>query len=541
MLSIRDFPNGFAAFVAPTHATSFRKAHRSACSLPSRRRPLRPTVTMGTSMPEIPEIALPEPAVPNDSMDPKIGESTGVVTVDVIPEVGEPWLAGVVSTREALPSEHPLTILRSRADDTLPSLSIPSRKDETWRFTNIRPIFKATFTSRVESSVPADILHQVLPNAPDVTLVFIDGAFSRELSRFAPGAIEQWETGGGYAGSIVDYPHDRARLIDAWCEKELSSDSAVGGLFPTIGNAVARDAAVLDVPSGVDVTTVAVVSLTTGCADSSETVVIAPRLAVVARSGCKMQLLELHRSLSSGSDSVLCLPASAIIVEENAAVTHYVANDMDEAVFTIANLHSTVNKGGTYNLHAVGLGSKVNRLTAGIDLEGEESSALLHGALLADGYRVQDLHSRICHNSSNTNSDQMQKNIATDHGRSVFNGKIIVTKRGSYTNSAQISRSLLMSEKATVDAIPVLEIENDEVQCSHGATVSDLGDDQLFYLRSRGLSHKEAQSLLVLGFVLEAIGKCPFPDLVRRVRDRAEYISQISKERENAGHLFTSV
>lgn len=540
-MSPSNFSNGFAAFVAATSVTKHRKSHRSMCGLSSRRHSICPPVSMGTSMPEIPEVALPEPPVPKDSMNPTIGATTGVVTVDVIPEVGTPWLSELISTRTSLPSDHPLSGLRTRADEAIPSISVPTRKDETWRFTNIRPIFKATYTSRAEPKLPTDILQQVLPDVPDLALAFVNGAFSRDLSHFEPGVLEQWEAAGGFVGSIIDYPHDTATLIDAWCQRELSADPVEGGFFPTLGNAIAEDAAVLDVPPDVNVSTVAVVSLTTGAAETSESAVVAPRLAVVARNGCKIQLLEFHSTTPSFAGAVLSLPASAVIVHENAHVTHYICNNMHDSSYCVANLHSTVSKGGSYNLYTVGMGSKVNRLTAGIDLEGEASNALLHSTLLADGYRVQDLHSRICHNSSHTTSDQMQKNVATDHGRSVFNGKIIVTKRGSYTNSSQMSRSLLMSEKATVDAIPVLEIENDEVQCSHGATVSDLGGDELFYLRSRGLSYREAQSLLVLGFVLEAIGDCPFPGFVDMVRDKAEQISLASKERDSGGPTFTSV
>lgn len=533
----------FSAFVTPTNVTSFvSSVRKSTCSLPPRRRISHAAVTMGTSMPEIPEVSLPEPPVPKEEMDSTIGESTGVVTVDVdvSPETGEPWIKNLLSTRSALPNGHPLESLRARADAILPSLSLPSRKDEPWRFTDLRSLYKASFTIPPQVEVFPDTLQQVLPDAPDITLVFVDGVLSKDLSLLKTDTVSQWESQGGFVGSIADYPGDHAVLIDAWNRQELSPNSD-SGLFPIVGNAIAKDAAVIDVPAEMSRATVAWVSLTTGGVDASVTTAVAPRLAVIARHACNLQLLELHLTLPSISGVALALPATATIVHENANVTHYVVNDIDEKSFMISTSHATVQKGGSYKIHAVGIGGKLGRFTKGVDLEGDGAAALLYSSLLADGYRIQDLHSRICHNSTHTKSEQLQKNIATDHGRTIFNGKIIVTNQGAGTDSTQLSRSLILSERATVDAIPVLEIANDDVKCSHGATVSDLGDDELFYLRSRGLCHRDAQSLLVLGFVLEAIGDCPFPALIARLRQRVTYISEVSKERELAGISFTSV
>lgn len=510
----------------------------------TRRRPTRPAYVMSTSMPEIPEIQVPEPATPKETIDPNLGTETAVVSVESSDESQETtWLDSLLASRPSISDGHPFASLRSAAEGYISELPLPNRKQESWRFTDLRSVYASRYESlkTEQEHIAAFDIDTYVSDVSNVALVFVDGVFNDQLSRMDETTINAVREAGGYIGSVQGYEGDVTRLHDMWSSAELSTDTDIGGLFPVIGNVVACDAAVVDIPANFKIDTpVALCFMSTGGDSKDKAVANAPRVAVIAGEGANLTLLECYASLNAQKSFSTTFAGTAIKVEDHACVSHYFTNTCADDAQIIANLHAMLRNDSTYELRCIGIGGKVGRVSAGIDLEGEGSRTLLHGALLTDKYRVQDLHSRICHNSKNTKSNQLQKSVATGHGRVIFNGKIVVTENCLMTDSKQLSKSLLLSEKGSIDAMPVLEIANDDVQCSHGATVSDLSDDELFYCQSRGLTHQQAQALLVLGFANETLGECPFPSVVDMVREKVSYISEISEQRTKKVTLLPS-
>lgn len=487
------------------------------------------------------QMPLPPPPLPVTPMDPTLGEETGVVTVGAAPTATESWVDGVLAARAPLSASHPLAALRAQADADLPEVPPPSRRDESWRFTDLRSVYASHYLPAAPPDRDALERLDVRRYAPDtagVVLVFVDGVFDERLSLLSDDSADEWRAAGGYFGSVGGYAGDVGRVRELLTRGELGKGGEGGGFFPTVAHAIATDALVLDVPDGFHVARpVAVLFVSTSGESPERARVSATRTVVVAGRSSKLTLLESHVSLDEEDSYSLAISASAMAVGDNAFVTHYLVNDCCLEAQLVSSVHARVERDATYELRSIGLGSKVGRLTAGIDLEGDGSHGLVHGALVADGYQVMDIHSRLCHNARNTTSDQLQKNIATDHGRAIFNGKIIVTEQGITTDSSQLCRSLLLSDKATIDAMPVLEISTDDVQCSHGATVSDLEDDELFYCQSRGLTHKQAQYLIMAGFALDVLGDCPFPSIRTQIADKIDVVSRksLKRERDNVG------
>lgn len=492
---------------------------------------------------DAPEVSVPPPAVPDTPMDPTIGTATSVSSVSLADSDNQnTWLDNILSMRQLLSPSHPFSDLRNACDKALESMSIPSRSQESWRFTNLRTIYSSRYAPVVpdpDQLMRFDI-RQYAPDTAGVVIVFLDGVFNEKLSLLNDESAKEWIAAGGFCGPIAQYKGDVDRVTSMFTDGELGVDE--GGFFPTVGNALASDAVVLEVPPNFSVSRpVAVCFVSTGSGSSERASANATRLATIVGAGSKLSLLECHASLDHKASYGITLSGSCSHIAENATLSHYVINNCAEDAHIIQNIYAKVLADAKYEIRAIGIGGSVGRFTIGIDLFGRGSHALLHGALLGDQAQVLDLHSRICHGASDTTSDQLHKNVSSDRARMVFNGKIIVTEKGERTDSSQLCRSLLLSEKASVDAMPVLEIATDDVKCTHGATVSDLQDDELFYCQSRGLSLMDAQYLLVSGFALATIGDCPFPTVREQVEKKVEKIAVQSLKRDRSQGEFTSV
>jgi Fe-S cluster assembly protein SufD len=143
---------------------------------------------------------------------------------------------------------------------------------------------------------------------------------------------------------------------------------------------------------------------------------------------------------------------------------------------------------------------------------------VLDGLALLAGEQEADTHTCLSHNQPNGKSQQLHKTVVDDKAHAVFNGRIDVDRLAQQTDSAQQSRNLLLSERARVDTKPELMIHADDVKCAHGATVGQLSQDELFYLKSRGLSDAQARDLLTFAFAAEIIDKIPVRSLVKQLQ-----------------------
>lgn len=489
---------------------------------------------------------LPAPAVPDTPMDYSLGTETAVVTVpDLAPSDQEvkdvTWLDSVLESRGPLSTQNPLAALRAQANADVRTLKVPTRKMEPWRFTNLSSVYASRYVQRTSSdSIELD-LRKYVPDTAGVVLVFVDGVFDQDLSILADDSGLRWKEAGGYFGGVADYDGDASELRRLFAEGELGNGKE-GGLFPAVAHAIATDAAVLDVPDGFSVgRPVAVLFVATAGENPQRASASSARLAVLAGKGSHITLLESHVSADREDSYSLTIGTTAVRVADDANVVHYFVNDACLEAHVLGHVRAEVHGNGHYECRSLGLGSKVGRLTIGVDLVRNGAHGAVFGSLVSDGYQVLDMHSRICHDAESTTSEQLQKNVAADHARSIFKGKIVVTENGAGTDSSQLCRSLLLSNKATVDAMPVLEISNDDVKCSHGATVSDLEGDELFYCQSRGLTYEESQTILISGFATDVVGDCPFPTVRQQIAEKVSVLSRKVPKRERTIEDYTSV
>lgn len=230
---------------------------------------------------------------------------------------------------------------------------------------------------------------------------------------------------------------------------------------------------------------------------------IFPHILVIAEAGSKATIVESYASAAAGFTNA----AVQIVVEDNANLTHYrVQRDAAEA-FNVGTTEVSLGSGSRYDSTSINLGGTISRHDIDVKFTAEGGEAWVDGLYMLDGSQHHDTHSIIDHTVPNCLSHQTYKGVLNDHSRGVFNGKVFVRENAHGTDAQQSNKNLLLSNDARVDTKPQLEIFNDDVKCSHGATVGQLEEEELFYLLTRGLPPTLAKNLLTYGFAEEVINK----------------------------------
>lgn len=228
-----------------------------------------------------------------------------------------------------------------------------------------------------------------------------------------------------------------------------------------------------------------------------------PHLLVIAEAGSKATIVESYASPESGFTN----SAIQIVVEDNANLTHYRVQKESRDAFHYGVTEVSVGRGSVYNSTNINLGSGLSRHDIELKFTAEGSEAWVDGLYMINGSQHSDTHSVIDHTVPNCTSHQNYKGVLNDKSRAVFNGKVFVRENAHGTDAQQSNKNLLLSNDARVDTKPQLEIFNDDVKCSHGATVGQLEEEELFYLLTRGLPETLARNLLTYGFAEEIINK----------------------------------
>jgi Fe-S cluster assembly protein SufD len=215
---------------------------------------------------------------------------------------------------------------------------------------------------------------------------------------------------------------------------------------------------------------------------------------------------------------------------ENARLNHTRIQDEDLSAFHIGKTAVSQTRYSHYTGNAIALGAKLSRHNWEIFQIGEQTETNLNGLAMIHEEQIADTHSAIALTKPHGTTNQLHKCIVDDRGHVIFNGKVFVPQAAQLTDAAQLNRNLLLSDRARVDTKPQLEITADNVKCSHGATVSQLEDDEIFYLQSRGLDVETARVLLINAFAVEIIDRIP----IASVREKLAFAVKAFKSTANS-------
>ncbi len=405
-----------------------------------------------------------------------------------------------------------LVTLREKAASEISELNFPTKQDEEWRFTDLSELSKIEFKPANSATILSQALSPlILPEAQDSHLVFVNGEYAPELSNLS--ALPE----GVYVGNLMGLPEEKKAKIVSYLGQHQDSED----FFTLINTADLYHVAIVWVDPNVIVDLPIQLLLLSVPTHSHS--LIQPRVLVVTETGSNVTLVENYASLTQECSDVaqnkpyLVNGVTEIFLEDNAHVNHSrIQRELGDS-FHIGKTAVTQNQDSRYTCNEISLGAKLSRHTLKVFQQGKQTETHLNGLTMVGSQQVSDTHSAINLNYPYGTTHQLHKYIIDDHGHGVFNGKIFVPKPAQLTNATQLNRNLLLSPKARINTKPELQITADNVKCSHGATISQLESDELFYLQSRGLSENDARNLLIDAFAAEILDRLPLKSLRERL------------------------
>ena len=405
---------------------------------------------------------------------------------------------------------------RARALERANALTVPSTRDEEWRFTDITPLTRVPFRRAAAAARPtlATVLRFVAPEAA-IRLTFVDGVFAPELSA----------TAGLPKGVVVAPLAAALESHAAVIEPHLARHAAFEGeVFAALNTAHLRDGAFVWIARNQKCPTpVQLLYLST-----QQEAAAYPRCLAIVEPDAECTLIEDFAS--PGGNVTFTDAVTEIVAGEGARVRHVRVQREAGTAFHIGHCAVAVAKDARYASHSVALGARISRLNLGVLQQGEGAEVEMDGLALISGRQLADTHSLMDHARPHGRCRQLHKCIVGGAAHAVFNGKIVVRPDSQLTDSSQQSRNLLLSDKAHVDTKPQLEIFADDVKCAHGAAVGQLDAEQLFYLGSRGLPQERARNLLIYAFAAEVLRRIPVPSLVQRLEETVLAQTRIDHE-----------
>lgn len=413
-----------------------------------------------------------------------------------------PYVAALLAGNTALPKSPAawLDARRAAALERANALSVPTTRDEEWRFTDLTPLTKLQVqpAAAAVKVLAADIAAHVVPEAA-MRLVFVDGVPAPELA----------QQGTLPAGVTVIALNDALKSNAALVEPHLAKlAGAEQELFTALNTAFLQHGVFIHLAK--DAQLKAPIHLLFVAAGNG--VAAYPRCLIVAESGAEACVIEDYVAL--GDEAYLTNAVTEIAVAPNASLRHIKLQRESQKAFHISNCAVTLAKDARFQSHAVTLGARLSRNNLNVSQQGEGVNVEIDGLALIGGRQTADTHTLLDHAKPHGVCKQTHKTIVGGAGHAVFNGKVFVREGAQLTDSSQQSRNLLLSDKARVDTKPQLEIYADDVKCAHGAAVGQLDAEHLFYLKSRGLPEAQARNLLTYAFGAEIIDHIPVPSLV---------------------------
>ena len=391
-----------------------------------------------------------------------------------------------------------LLSLRQKAIEHFADAGFPTTKDEEWAFTNIAPLTRVDF-ELAKPAHPPTAITLATSFYSELELVFINGHFAPNRSSLTKLP----------AGVRVE------RLCDELANPYLGQAATTEGeAFTALNTAFVQDGAFVYLPSGVVVEQPIHLRFISYSPDHDHNAITHPRILVVAEANAQATIVESYNHYNHYDQvEYLTNSVSEFFVGPNAVLDHYRVQLESAAAFHIASTHVREERAAQFRSTAITLGGRLTRHHIHTALAGEGVDSTLNGLYIEDGAQHVDNHTLIEHAQPHCQSHEFYKGILGGRATGVFRGKIHVHQAAQKTDAYQANQNLLLSETAQINTKPQLEIYADDVKCSHGATIGQLDEDALFYLRSRGIGHQEAVRVLTRAFAGEVLDRVRVPAL----------------------------
>ena len=375
---------------------------------------------------------------------------------------------------EALPGDAQADLRRRAAERVV----LPTRKSEAWRYTDLRPLQQQFFAPAAAAPVAVDprLLAPLSLGVDSHRIVLVNGRYEPFLS------------------------HADAAFVKPLAEHlELLADAPVLGPFAALNTALATDGVLIEVPAGRELKRpIELIHWGFAAAPLSSHARIVVRLGA----GASATIVETF----AGQGAYWTNTVADIVLGEKAVLRHVKLQHDDEGrAVHLAAVRAEIGEGAAYDSFVLALGARLSRHDLVATMSGKDACCAANGAYLLRGQQEATLATLIEHAAPSCRTREVVKGVVDDRAHGVFQGKIVVRPDAQKTDAHQLNRNLLLSPRAVVDTKPELEIYADDVKCSHGATIGDLDETQLFYLRARGIAEAQARRMLIDAFAREAI------------------------------------
>ncbi len=386
--------------------------------------------------------------------------------------------------------------LREDAFARFGEAGFPTTHDEDWRFTNVAPIAKTNF--KLAGSSQAQLASARLDDwkieGAAARLVFVNGRFAPALSTV--GALPKGVVVASLREQIEGDSEQLSSHLGRYADIHRDAFCALNAAFMEDGIYVhLRRGIVVEAP---------IHCLFVSTANGTP-VMTHPRNLLVFEDQSQGTVVEEYVSVGGGT--ILSNSVTELVAGENAHVSHYMIEREHRDAFNVSTLRMQQGRSANVASHSFLLGGGLVRNNVHPVLAGEGGECLINGLFVGGGRQHLDNFMHVEHASPHCSSRQFYNGILDDHARGVFHGRIVVHKDAQKTDAKQTNRNLLLSDDAQIDTKPQLEIYADDVKCTHGATIGQIDENALFYLRSRGMSEVAARQLLLLAFASECLDR----------------------------------
>lgn len=421
-------------------------------------------------------------------------------------ELKDKMIASFMAFEDKIDDHSELHDIRSQAIKNFENKGFPTKKEEAWKYTSLNALLKNDFSvfPKKENSIEfKDVKKYFLHEIDTYKVVFIDGIFSSFLSSTTHDGLDVC-----LMASVLTKPKYKM-VIDTYFNQIASKEESL----TTLNTAFAMEGAYINIPkSKVVEKPIEIIYFSTG---NEAALMVQPRNLVIVGENAHVQIVERHQSLNE--NPVLTNSVTEIFAQKRAIVDYYkVQNDVQTANL-IDNTYIAQKQESRVSVHTFSFGGNLTRNNLNFYHQGERIDSTLKGITIIGDKQHVDHYTLVQHATPNCESHQNYKTILDGQSTGVFNGKIFVEKEAQKTDAFQQNNNILLSDKATINAKPQLEIFADDVKCSHGCTIGQLDDNAMFYMQQRGIPKKEAKALLMYAFTSEVTSSVKIPELKAKI------------------------
>lgn len=420
-------------------------------------------------------------------------------------ELKEKLVSSFMAFENMVDIDSPVHDIRTEAIKQFEVEGFPTKRQEAWKYTSLNSVLKhdySVFPKHEEALEFKDVKKYFIHDIDSYKIIFIDGKYSSHLSQTTHDGIDVC-----LMSAALTKPKYRL-VIENYFNKIATKDG-----LSSLNTAFSAEGAYIHIPKNKLVEKpIQIIHFSTG---NEAALMLQPRNLIVVDENSHVQIIERHQSLTD--NPVLTNSVTEIFANKRAIVDYYKIQNDRETASLIDNTFINQKRESIAKVHTFSFGGKLTRNNLNFFQNGERLDSTMKGITIIGNKQHVDHNTLVHHIEPNCESHQDYKGIFDDNATGVFNGKVIVEKEAQKTNAFQANNNILISDKASINTKPQLEIFADDVKCSHGCTIGQLDDSAMFYLRSRGIPEKEARALLMFAFSNNVLDSVKIPEIKNRI------------------------